>query len=155
MNTEAVATSSRVETARSWRDEAVGAGRFGIVGVNGVAINVGVLVILSAIDVRLGFAAVLAIETSILWDFFWNDRWTFVSMHGSRPWIVRLGGYHLAVLAGGVVNYVLVLALAGPLSTLLAGAIGVSMAATLCWTSYSYSYSYPYSYGGYHGGHGH
>jgi dolichol-phosphate mannosyltransferase len=101
------------------------------VGASGFAINIGALSVLTALGVPLAVATFLAIETSIMWNFFWNDRWTFNRMHGSRSRRVRLGGYHLAVLAGGVVNYVVVLALAGPLSTLVAGAIGVSIAATI------------------------
>ena len=51
MNPEGMETSSSGENARSWRDEAVGAGRFRIVGASGVAINLGALVTLSAIGV--------------------------------------------------------------------------------------------------------
>ena len=43
MNPEGMETSSSGENARSWRDEVVGAGRFGIVGASGVAINLGAL----------------------------------------------------------------------------------------------------------------
>ena len=63
-------------------------------------------------SLRLEIASAIAIEVSILSNFFLNNLWTFKKRDTPVPFWTRLLRYHLVTGLAGVVNY-LVLALAG------------------------------------------
>lgn len=51
--------------------------RFGLVGVSGIGVNLGVLALLSSWGLVSTLSSALAIELSILSNFLLNDQWTF------------------------------------------------------------------------------
>ena len=73
--------------------------RFGAVGMSGVAVNQGLLVCLhGSLGLPLLLSSVVAIETSILSNFFLNTRWTWkADLEGSlRNWVRKALQYHAA-----------------------------------------------------------
>ena len=84
--------------------------RFGAVGVLGVVVNNAVLLAAHGLGgLPLLVASTIAVEISILHNFFWNERWTFGSKSVS---VRRLGKFNLTSLGGLVITtgvlYVLV-----------------------------------------------
>ena len=51
--------------------------KFGIVGASGVVVNLGVFTLLLMAGVNKFLASPVAIEISIIWNFFLNNYWTF------------------------------------------------------------------------------
>ena len=74
--------------------------RFGAVGASGALVNLGALHLLAGV---LGIpelvASALAIEVSVLWNFFLHDRVTFHDRR-SGAWPARAARYHLVSAAG-------------------------------------------------------
>jgi dolichol-phosphate mannosyltransferase len=86
--------------------------KFGIVGGSGVLVNMGLLFVLTRfLSVRLEIASIIAIETSILSNFFLNNLWTFKKRNTHVPFWVRLFRYHLVTGLAGIVNYLVLLLL--------------------------------------------
>ena len=78
--------------------------RFLLVGASGAIVNLGVLaLLLEVVGARVLPAKVAAIELSILWNFYLNDRYTF---HDRRDgaWTRRLAKYNLVALVGLVIQ---------------------------------------------------
>lgn len=79
--------------------------KFGIVGLSGIVVNLGILYLLvqflQANDILASF---IATEIAILNNFIWNDLWTFSSMESRHlsSRFHRLVAFNL-VSAGGVV----------------------------------------------------
>jgi dolichol-phosphate mannosyltransferase len=104
--------------------------KFGIVGLSGIVVNLGILYFLvefSYLDKAL--ASPLAIEFSILNNFIWNDRWTFGTVKDrkvSSRWH-RLAAFNLVSVGGGAINYGIFLILTGWVSIyyLIAQLIGI------------------------------
>jgi len=82
--------------------------KFGLVGLSGILINLGILFFLvtyAGLDKDL--ASPVAIELSILNNFIWNDLWTFHPIENGRlssRWH-RLGAFNLVSVGGAVINY--------------------------------------------------
>jgi dolichol-phosphate mannosyltransferase len=83
--------------------------RFGAVGVSGILVNQGALMCLhGSLGLPLLLSSIVAIETSILTNFFLNTRWTWkADLQGSlRNWVRKALEYHaataFAALAGNV-----------------------------------------------------
>jgi len=86
--------------------------KFGIVGGSGVVVNMGLLFILTRfLSLRLEIASAIAIEVSILSNFFLNNLWTFRKRKTHVPFWSRLLRYHLVTGLAGVVNYLVLLLL--------------------------------------------
>jgi dolichol-phosphate mannosyltransferase len=86
--------------------------KFAIVGGSGVLVNMGLLFILTRyLSVRLEIASVIAIEVSILSNFFFNNLWTFKKRDTHVPFWSRLLRYHLVTGLAGIVNYLVLLLL--------------------------------------------
>lgn len=86
--------------------------KFGIVGGSGVLVNMGLLFILTRfLHVRLEIASPIAIEVSILSNFFLNNLWTFRKRNTHIPFWSRLLRYHLVTGLAGIVNYLVLLLL--------------------------------------------
>lgn len=104
--------------------------RFLLVGATGVVVNEGILYGLHEVAGRpLVVASLLAVEASILWNFAWNDRWTFRG-RTDRPLPGRLLRFHAASAAGMVLNVALVLLGAAYLphvSVLLTNLAGIAL----------------------------
>ena len=86
--------------------------KFGIVGGSGVLVNMGLLFVLTRyLSVRLEMASAIAIEVSILSNFFLNNLWTFKKRDTLVPFWTRLLRYHLVTGLAGIVNYLVLLLL--------------------------------------------
>lgn len=88
--------------------------RFGIVGLSGIVVNLGILFLLvEFFTVNKDLASPIAIEFSILNNFIWNDLWTFGSVENqnvSSRWH-RLVAFTLVSVGGAVINYAIFLVL--------------------------------------------
>ncbi|MBW9141467.1 MAG: GtrA family protein [Candidatus Aramenus sp.] len=83
--------------------------KYAVVGGLGTLVNEGV-VLFTAKLLPLSVSLALAIEVSILFNFILNDLWTFNDKRTGSVWR-RLGKFHLSSLSGGVVQYIVVVAL--------------------------------------------
>lgn len=86
--------------------------KFGIVGITGIVVNLGLLFILveyghlSTYPLDL-IASAVAIEISILNNFIWNDLWTFCSLENSKysgRW-QRLAAFNIVSVGGAAINW--------------------------------------------------
>jgi dolichol-phosphate mannosyltransferase len=88
--------------------------KFGIVGISGIVVNLGILFILvEFFSLNKDVASPVAIEFSILNNFIWNDFWTFGSAENqkvSSRWH-RLGTFNVVSVGGAVINYAIFLIL--------------------------------------------
>ncbi len=116
-------TSVREYLSRGWK--------FGIVGISGFLVNQGGLMLLvgkAGLPTWLG--GLIAIELSIVVNWFVNDSWTWRDRRES-PRIVRLGKYNIAAgLTAFGVNYPLLLLLSGAfgLNYAIANVVGIGLA---------------------------
>jgi len=102
--------------------------KFAIVGGVGVVINEGLLLALIAAGFYLLLSSVIAIEVSILTNFFMNDLWTFKDRRSGHI-AVRLGKFNLLMLVGLVVNTaVLDLGTDYGMSAAVANLVGIGVA---------------------------
>jgi len=86
--------------------------RFAVVGGSGVAVNMGLLFLLTRYaGLRLEIASPIAIEVSILTNFTLNNLWTFRKRNAEINVPRRLWRYHLVTGLAGVVNYIILLLL--------------------------------------------
>jgi dolichol-phosphate mannosyltransferase len=82
--------------------------KFGIVGISGIVVNLGILFLLVEFFAQnKDLASIIAIEFSILNNFIWNDLWTFSSaedqsLSGRLP---RLVTFNIVSIGGAVINY--------------------------------------------------
>jgi dolichol-phosphate mannosyltransferase len=88
--------------------------RFGIVGLSGVVVDMGVLFLLSdpsMLGWGLTRSKLIAAELAIINNFIWNDNWTFhdIASHqrGFRHRLQRFAKFQLICLGGLVLNTVL------------------------------------------------
>lgn len=80
--------------------------RFLAVGATGVGINLFTLFGLhEGMGLSIAAAAPLAIELSVLWNFAWNESWTFRGRDTSTALGTRLWQFHVASLAGMAIQY--------------------------------------------------
>ncbi|WP_347272411.1 glycosyltransferase [Leptolyngbya sp. FACHB-36] len=88
--------------------------RFGVVGLSGVVVDMAMLFLLSDPSM-LGWALtrskILAAETAIVNNFFWNDLWTFGDVarrqRGWTPRLKRFLKFNLVCLMGLILNVLL------------------------------------------------
>ena len=81
--------------------------KFGVVGAIGVVVNEGLLILFQSMGVYLLAASAVAIEISILSNFFLNDLWTFRDRRSGIA-AVRLAKFNALMLAGLLVNLAIV-----------------------------------------------
>ena len=77
--------------------------KFALVGLSGVVVNLGCLWLLAdVLQMRLVVAKAAAIELSIVWNFFLNDRYTFADRAetAQTTTLGRLARYNLVGLVG-------------------------------------------------------
>ncbi len=80
--------------------------KFCVVGGSGVGVNLGIYAAATrGFDLAPAWASPLAIEISLLGNFLANERWTFQARALSTSLPQRLGTYHAVCLAGGAINY--------------------------------------------------
>jgi dolichol-phosphate mannosyltransferase len=82
--------------------------KFGMVGLCGIAVNLGILFLLVEFShLNKDLASLIAIESSILNNFIWNDLWTFGSDEDrkvSSRWH-RLVAFNIVSVGGAAINY--------------------------------------------------
>lgn len=64
--------------------------KFNAVGLIGAAVQLGMLALLTRLDVHYLVATALAVETAVLHNYYWHTRWTWKGRDGS------LWRFHLA-----------------------------------------------------------
>ncbi|MBW1840510.1 MAG: glycosyltransferase family 2 protein [Deltaproteobacteria bacterium] len=84
--------------------------KFGVVGMSGVFVNLGFYILLTRkIGIDLKMAAPVAIELSILSNFFFNHVWTFKNRNTSTSLAGKIVKFHLTSGIAGIVNYIVFL----------------------------------------------
>jgi dolichol-phosphate mannosyltransferase len=82
--------------------------KFGIVGIFGIVVNLGILYLLvEFFAMNKDLASPIAIEIAILNNFVWNDLWTFDSVKNrkvSGRWH-RLVAFNIVSVGGAAINY--------------------------------------------------
>ncbi len=90
--------------------------KFAVVGSSGVLVNMGFFFIFTRYaGIRMEFASPMAIEISILTNFFLNNAWTFRRRDTRVGFTGRILRYHLVTAVAGLVNYLTLLLLANVL----------------------------------------
>lgn len=79
--------------------------KFAAVGASGVVVNLSLLSLaIHLLDLRSTAASAVAIQGSILSNFFINERWTFADQrHGA--WPTRLARFQLVSLFGAAIQF--------------------------------------------------
>jgi dolichol-phosphate mannosyltransferase len=104
--------------------------KFCVVGGSGVFVNMGIyLLITRMMGLPYYIASPIAIELSILWNFTWNNFWTFKKREASVSWMQRLIRFHVVAGVAGLVNYAVLLGLVSGLEVwdVLANLIGIAL----------------------------
>ncbi len=104
--------------------------KFCIVGSMGVLVNLGGYVLLTrTLGIPLEISAPIAIEISIISNFFLNNAWTFKERHTDASLMQRLIRFHLVSSIAAVANYAFFLGLVKVflLWDIFANLIGIAM----------------------------
>ncbi len=104
--------------------------RFALVGLSGLLVNLGSYILLTR---KMGFdialASPVAIELSILSNYFLNDVWTFKYRRVTTPIYRRLFRFHAVAALAGLLNYLTFLTLVYYMHIydILANVVGISI----------------------------
>jgi len=103
---------------------------FGIVGISGIFVNMGLLWLLTRYGgIYYLASSIIAIEVSIINNFFWNDRWTFGSDpdHRRRSTPERFALFHVVSVGGAAINWLILFVLTefGDIYYLLSNLAGI------------------------------
>jgi dolichol-phosphate mannosyltransferase len=104
--------------------------KFAVVGASGVFVNMGILYLLTrSTTLSLEYASPIAIEASILTNFFINNSWTFKKRNTKVVFWQRVFRYHLVTGLAGIVNYLTLLLLVKMLDMhdMIANLIGIAI----------------------------
>jgi dolichol-phosphate mannosyltransferase len=86
--------------------------KFCVAGTSGVVVNMGGYILLTRfVGLPLEIASPIAIETSILSNFFLNSVWTFRNREIESYCVTKLMRFHTVAALAGVTNYFLLLLL--------------------------------------------
>ncbi len=102
--------------------------KFAIVGGSGVIVNMGCFFLITRYaGLKIEYASPIAIEISILTNFFLNNIWTFRKRNTKVGLASRILRYHLVTGLAGLVNYgtLLLLAKMFGVHDLIANLIGI------------------------------
>jgi dolichol-phosphate mannosyltransferase len=111
--------------------------RFGVVGVSGVVVNQGLLMLLhGSLGLALWAASAIAIEISVVNNFFLNNQWTWRYDHQNSlsSWLRKAMQYHVAVGASALIGNLPILMLLVHVFAVdyrIANLIGISVASLL------------------------
>ena len=87
--------------------------KFAVVGGSGVLVNMGFFFVFTRYaGIRIEVASPMAIEISILTNFFLNNAWTFRKRDTKVGFTGRILRYHLVTAVAGLINYLTLLLLA-------------------------------------------
>jgi len=84
--------------------------KFGLVGLSGIFVNMGILIFLKEYaGFSIPVASLFAIELSILSNFLLNDVWTFrdTQNHKLSRWWHRLLSFQVVSVGGALINFVI------------------------------------------------
>ena len=103
-------------------------GKFSLVGISGIFVNQGLLTLfVSVLAWEVAIAGVVAIELSILSNFFLNNFWTWKDKKESS-FISRFLKYHAVTVISGGINYLILISLTYlGLHYFIANLIGIGM----------------------------
>lgn len=80
--------------------------KFAAVGASGVVVNLGFLSLFKSMGVQINLASALAIEISLLSNFFINYAWTFRDRrHGDMSIVSQGLRFHLVSLVGAAIQF--------------------------------------------------
>ena len=86
-------------------------GKFSVVGISGIVVNQGFLTLfVSGLKWDVSIAGIVAIELSILSNFFLNNYWTWKDQKRGS-FLARFFKYHAVTIVSGGVNYMILLIL--------------------------------------------
>jgi dolichol-phosphate mannosyltransferase len=86
--------------------------KFCVTGTSGVVVNMGFYILLTRVlGIPIEIASPIAIETSILSNFFLNNVWTFRNRKTENYWLTKLLRFHAVAALAGITNYSLLLLL--------------------------------------------
>ena len=86
-------------------------GKFSLVGVSGIVVNQGFLTLfVSVLNWDISIAGIVAIEISILSNFFLNNFWTWKDQKDSS-FLTRFIKYHTVTVISGGANYLILIIL--------------------------------------------
>ncbi len=87
-------------------------------------------------DIRLFIASVFAVETSIISNFYWHDRWTFRHRERRTTTLIRFLRFNGTSIASPLISLATVNVLTPLLgmSPYIANTIGIGLGATWNWT---------------------
>ncbi len=104
--------------------------KFALVGGSGVLVNMGCFFVLTRpVNLGIEVASPIAIEISILSNFFLNNLWTFRRRKTGVSLFSRILRYHIVTGLAGIVNYLTLLLLANVLGMhdLVANLCGIAL----------------------------
>ena len=104
--------------------------RFALVGLSGLLVNLGSYVLLTRkMGLNIALASPVAIELSILSNYFLNDVWTFKHRRVTIPAYRKLFRFHVAAALAGSLNYLVFLTLVYYMHVydILTNVIGISI----------------------------
>jgi len=104
--------------------------KFCVVGGSGIIVNIGLYVVLTrSWNTMYYLASPIAIESSILWNFLWNNIWTFREREANANWMTRLIRFHTVSGVAGIVNYATLILSVGVFGfwDILGNAIGIGL----------------------------
>ena len=84
--------------------------KFNIVGLTGIFVNQGILMLLTSLGLYYLYSGIVAIEVSIISNFFLNDLWTFRDRRSGHI-LKRLVKFNILMLIGLVINLLILYAL--------------------------------------------
>ncbi len=85
--------------------------KFSLVGGTGIFINMLFLWLLTEhAKIKYLYSSPIAVELSILWNFFLNNLWTFREVKGGS-FMGKLAKFHIAAAGGFAINYLILLLL--------------------------------------------
>jgi len=84
--------------------------KFNIVGLTGIFVNQGILMLLTSLGLYYLYSGIIAIEVSIISNFFLNDLWTFRDRRSGHI-LKRLVKFNILMLIGLVINLLILYAL--------------------------------------------
>nr|WP_321350596.1 glycosyltransferase family 2 protein [uncultured Methanoregula sp.] len=87
--------------------------KFGIVGISGIVVNLGILQLMLMAGISGYIALFIAIVVAILNNFIWNDLWTFRSSPQRATTSIwqRLQLFYTVSAGGSIINYCIALGL--------------------------------------------
>ncbi len=104
--------------------------KFCLVGGSGVIINLGILWLLTEFaNIHYMVSSIIAIELSVIWNFTFNNIWTFRKT-GKRSLADKILKFHLISLGGMIINwgFLVILTKYAGLYYLISNIIGIGLA---------------------------